>query len=339
MKPAPAGTREIEMKKRIALILLGLILATALFAATSTRFAKYGNIFKSGEFMLKATMYELDDRGSKVGKGYPLVVAEHAGAYYMEMTEDGQNIKFLIKDGKLNMISDSEKSVMVMGSDSMEEDDMVILPDSIDIVVNSNGTLDGKSYYYEKAYDPEWALVTYWYNGNDLYAIQSDDSIMYIDSLTQKPDASLFELPSGYEVMDMNSLFSMFGDMGTDDYSSSSGDDYDWEAALAGVDWSALLGDSSSWDSDYSSDDSWWDDDTDYSPNYYCLGTYLGLTDSQAEEFSTAMYAIAYMNWGTLNTYATNGTFDFKGQKLEDVAYLAGYEMTALRKLVEGFKK
>ena len=51
------------------------------------------------------------------------------------------------------------------------------------------------------------------------------------------------------------------------------------------------------------------------------------------------MYAIQYLDWGTLDTYVTNGTYDFKGKKLEDVAYLASYEMTALKKLVEGFKK
>ena len=305
------------MKKKIALIMLGLILATALFAAASTRFTKYGNIFKSGEFMLKTTTYQLDSRGAKTGNPNPVTVAEHAGSYYMEATENGETFKVLIKDGKMNMISDADKSIMVMSMDDMDDSDTIDMPDSIDVISSGNDKLDGKSYYYEKAKAPDGTVSTYWYNGNDLYAIQSVDSIM-----------------------DMSALFSMFGDMDSYDYSSSSDEDYDWEAALAGIDWSALLGDSSSWDSDYSSDDySWWDDDEDDSPNYYSLGRYLGLNDSQAEEFSTAMYAIEYMNWGTLNNYATNGTFDFKGQKLEDVAYLAGYEMTALKKLVEGFKK
>jgi hypothetical protein len=335
------------MKKRIALILLGLILATALFAATSTRFTKYGNIFKSGEFLLKSTTYELDSRGAKVGNPSPVTVAEHAGSYYMEATENGETFKVLIKDGKMNMISDADKSIMVMSMDDMDDSDTIDMPETVDVLSSGNDKLDGKTYYYEKAKAPDGTVSTYWYNGNDLYAIQSVDSIMYINSLTQKPDASLFEVPSGYEVMDMSSLFSMFGDMGTDDYSSSSGDDYDWEAALAGIDWSALLGDSSSWDNwdDYSGDSWTYDSSSDYgwdydsSPNYYCLGRYLGLTDSQADEFSTAMYAIQYLDWGTLDTYVTNGTYDFKGKKLEDVAYLASYEMTALRKLVEGFKK
>ena len=254
------------MKKRIALILLGLILATALFAATSTRFTKYGNIFKSGEFLLKSTTYELDSRGAKVGNPSPVTVAEHAGSYYMEATENGETFKVLIKDGKMNMISDADKSIMVMSMDDMDDSDTIDMPETVDVLSSGNDKLDGKTYYYEKAKAPDGTVSTYWYNGNDLYAIQSVDSIMYINSLTQKPDASLFEVPSGYEVMDMSALFSMFGDMGTDDYSSSSGDDYDWEAALAGIDWSALLGDSSSWDSDYSSDDSWWDDDEDDTP-------------------------------------------------------------------------
>lgn len=335
------------MKKRIALVVLGLLLVAAVFAATSTKFTKYGNIFKSGEYTLKATTYELDSKGNKTGTGFPVIVAEHAGDYYMEATEDGQTLKIIITGGKMNMISDAEKSIMVMSLDGMEDSDTIDMPETVDVLSSGNDKLDGKTYYYEKAKAPDGTVSTYWYNGNDLYAIQSVDSIMYINSLTQKPDASLFEVPSGYEVMDMSALFSMFGDMGTDDYSSSSGDDYDWEAALAGVDWSALLGDSSSWDNwdDYSGDSWTYDSSSDYgwdydsSPNYYCLGRYLGLTDSQADEFSTAMYAIQYLDWGTLDTYVTNGTYDFKGKKLEDVAYLASYEMTALKKLVEGFKK
>ena len=335
------------MKKRIALVVLGLLLVAAVFAATSTKFTKYGNIFKSGEYTLKATVYEVDSKGNKTGTGYPLVVAEHAGDYYMEATDAGEAIKVIITGGKMNMISDSEKSIMVMALDGMDDSDTVNFPDTLNVTSSGNGKLDNKSLYYEKAPDADGIVSTYWYNGNDLYAIQTDDSIMYINSIAQKADSSLFVIPTGYEVMDMSDMFSMFGDM---DYSTdySYGDDYDWEAALAGIDWEALLGDSSSWDNwdDYSGDDwsydssyDWYDDDYDYSPNYYCLGRYLGLTDSQAEEFSTAMTAIEYMNWGTVNTYATNGTFDFKGQKLEDVAYLAGYEMTAIKKLVEGFKK
>ena len=334
------------MKKRIALIMLGLILVSVVFAATSTKFTKYGNIFRSHEYTLNATAYELDSKGNKTGTGSPLIVAEHAGDYYMEASDGGQTMKIVITDGKMNMISDAEKSIMVMPMDSMDDSDTIRMPDTIDVTSSGNGKLDGKTYYYEKTTDTDGIVTTYWYNGNDLYAIQSDDMIMYINSIVQKADPSLFVVPTGYEVMDMSDLFSMFGDM---DYSTdySYGDDYDWEAALAGIDWEALLGDSSSWDNwdSYSGDD-WtydssydWDDDYDYSANYYCLGRYLGLTDSQAEEFTTAMNAIEYMNWGTLNTYVTNGNFDFKGQKLEDVAYLAGYEMTALKKLVEGFKK
>ena len=335
------------MKKLIALVLLGLLLVAAVFAATSTKFTKYGNIFRSREYTLNATAYELDSKGNKTGTGSPLIVAEHAGDYYMEATEAGQTIKVIITGGKMNMISDAEKSIMVMPLDGMDDSDTINMPDTIEVTSSGNGKLDGKTYYYEKATDPDGTVSTYWYNGNDLYAIQSEGTIMYINSIVQKVDSSLFVIPSGYEIMDMSDLFSMFGDMGTDDYSSSSGDDYDWEAALAGIDWSALLGDTSSWDNwdDYSGDSWTYDSSSDYgwdydsSPNYYCLGRYLGLTDSQADEFSTAMYAIQYLDWGTLDTYVTNGTYDFKGKKLEDVAYLASYEMTALKKLVEGFKK
>ena len=43
------------MKKTFALIIIGLVLVMAVCAATSTKFTKYGNIFKSGEYVLKGT--------------------------------------------------------------------------------------------------------------------------------------------------------------------------------------------------------------------------------------------------------------------------------------------
>ena len=319
------------MKKTLTLILVALLVASCAFAATSTKFTKYANIFKTHEYTLKGTSYALSSSGTKTGAGAPLVVAEHAGSYYMEASSEGETYRILVEDGKMHMISDAEKLIMSMTYEE-GDDDIMTFPETFDVYTSGNGTLDGKTYYYETMKEADGTVSTYWYNGNNLYAIKNADSIVYITSVEQKADASLFKLPTDYEVMDLTDLMSLFGDWSdTDDYSSwytDTGSSWD--------NWDSYTGDGWTYDS---SDSSWWDDDTDYSPNYYSLGRYLGLTDSQAEQFSEAMYTIQYMDWGTLNSYATNGTFDFKGQKLEDVAYLSSYEMTALKKLIEGFKK
>ena len=319
------------MKKTLTLILVALLVASCTFAATSTKFTKYANIFKTHEYTLKGTSYALSSSGTKTGAGAPLVVAEHAGSYYMEASSEGETYRILVEDGKMHMISDAEKLIMSMTYEE-GDDDIMTFPETFEVYTSGNGTLDGKSYYYETMKEADGTVSTYWYNGNNLYAIKNADSIVYITSVEQKADASLFKLPADYEVMDLTDLMSLFGDWSdTDDYRSwytDTGSSWD--------NWDSYTGDGWTYDS---SDSSWWDDDTDYSPNYYSLGRYLGLTDSQAEQFSEAMYTIQYMDWGTLNSYATNGTFDFKGQKLEDVAYLSSYEMTALKKLIEGFKK
>ena len=320
------------MKKILAIILVALLAASCVFAATSTKFTKYGNIFKSGEYTLRGTTYMVTSSGTKTGTGSPLVVAEHKGSYYMEVTSDGESVRILIMDNVYYLISDTEKMIISMAYEPEDEEDLMKYPVSYDVQSSGNAKLDGKTCYYEKTKESDGSISTYWYDGNNLYAIQSSDAIVYITSVEQKADTSLFTLPTGYDVMDLTDLSGLFGDWDdTDDYS-------DWYSGGSGWDnWDSYSGDG--WTYDSSDSDYWWDDDTDYSPNYYSLGRYLGLTDSQAEEFSTAMYAIRYMDWGTLNSYATNGTFDFKGQKLEDVAYLAGYEMTAIKKLIEGFKK
>ena len=320
------------MKRTLAIVLVALLVAFCAFAATSTKFTKYGNIFKSGEYTLKGTSYMVTESGNKTGTGNPVVVAEHAGDYYLETSDSNETIRILIQKDAYYMISDSDKTIISMTYEEGDDEDLVKFPVTYEVQSSGNAKLDGKSYYYEKAKETDGSTSTYWYNGSTLYAIQNAESIIYITSVEQKVDASLFTLPTGYDVMDLTDLFgSLFSMDSSDDYS-------DWYSSGSGWDnWDSYTGDG--WTYDSSDSYSWWDDDTDYSPNYYSLGRYLGLTDSQAEEFSTAMYAIQYMDWGTLNSYATNGTFDFKGRKLEDVAYLAGYEMTAIKKLIEGFKK
>ena len=315
------------MKKAFALLVIGLVLITAVCAATSTKYTKYGNIFKSGEFTLKGTSYSLGSNGTKTGTGSPLTVSMHAGQYYMDATTNGESMRVLIQNGVCNIISDSEKSIMTMPTD--ETDDMINFPAAYDVFSSGRANLDGKTYNFEKAKEDDGALTTYWYNGNDLFAIQSADTIVYVDSISQKADASLFVLPSGYQVMDLSSLFGDWGadsysgyDYGSYDYDAS---DYDWSSTMSDIDWDGLFS-------------GWYFDDE---PHYYAFGILMGLNSTQAKSFEDYMTTFSEISWSSLNDYYDSATdkYDLKGQRLSGILAVDNDTMKKIQNLVDRFKK
>lgn len=323
------------MKRTLAIILVAILAAFCVFAATSTKFTKYGNIFKSGEYTLKGTSYMVTESGNKTGTGNPVVVAEHAGDYYLETSDSNETIRILIQKDAYYMISDSDKTIISMTYEEGDDEDLVKFPVTYEVQSSGNAKLDGKSYYYEKTKETDGTISTYWYNGSTLYAIQNAESIIYITSVEQKVDASLFTLPTGYDVMDLTDLFgSLFSMDSSDDYS-------DWYSSGSGWDnWDSYTGDGWTYDS---SSSNWWDDydwDYDDEPHYYDFGKLMGLNDKQASEFNKAMLAMEEISWGTLNEYYTdNYTYDLKGQKLGDVLYMNDETLALIQKLVNMFKK
>ncbi len=263
----------------------------------------------------------------------------HAGQYYMDITADGENVKMILKDGKLYVIADSEKMVMVLPGDDEEAESMVQIPSAFDYSKSGNGRLDGKSLYYETLSGVTAVEETYWYNGSDLYAIQMKeaeaDSAIFIDSIAQRVDSSLFNIPSNYEVMDLSDMGSWFNDLDTSSsYDSSS--DSDWMAALEGVDWNSLFT-----DSDWSSDsDDWSSWDYDDEPHYYAFGILMGLSNAQASAFEDIMYAFSTIEWDELNNYydSDSNKYDLKGTSLTDAAYIGSYDLDYIKKLINKFK-
>lgn len=221
------------MKRTLAIILVALFVASCAFAATSTKFSKYGKIFKSGEYTLSGTSYTILTNGSKSGET-AVTVSEHAGSYCMKASEKTETFRIIIADGFYYLISDAERSILKMDASEDDTDDTMTFPETYEVFSSGNDKLDGKSYYYEKTKEDDGTITTYWYKGNDLYAIQYAGSIFYITSVVQKTDASLFNIPSDYEVMDLSGLFS------SDDEGSSEGwdfglDDYDWDALAQSI--------------------------------------------------------------------------------------------------------
>ena len=334
------------MKKTIALLLILILAAGLAFAATSTRYQKYLNIFKKGEYTIKGRTYELDDNGKMASVSYPVVIAAKGGNFYIESAEDGMSLRFIVKDGVMNMIDDENKSIMAMEAE--EEDQYNILPlESPEITSSGNGKLDNKNLYYEKYRDEYYDEYTLWFDGNNLYALQSPTSVVIFDSFTEKADDSLFVLPAGYEVVDLMTMFANMFAFADDTAApaateTSSDDEFDWTALLEGIDWGSLFSsDDSDWDdSDWSWDDSDWDvSDWQYDAQYEALGVLFGLTEEQASDFMMSMAAIETAYWYSMNQHynTETGRYDLTLNDLDD--FLTENEIEAIRKLTGAFKK
>lgn len=325
------------MKKTIALLIVLVLCAGLAFAATSTRYQKYLNIFKKGEYTIKGRSYQLDDNGQMSQDSNPVVIAASGRNFYVEAAEDGIVLKFIVKDGVMNMIDDENKSIMAMEAE--EDEQYNILPlESPEITSSGNGKLNNKNLYYEKYRDEYYDEYTMWFDGNNLYALQSPTSVVVFDSFSEKADSSLFVLPAGYETVDLMTMFANMFAFADDTAApaateTSSDDEFDWTALLEGVDWSSLFSD----DSD-SSDWSWDEDDWEYEPQYQALGMLFGLTEDQARDFMITITTVENLYWYSLNQYynTETGRYDLT---VKDLDWLAPSEIEAIEKLTGIFKK
>ena len=195
------------MKKTLLLIIVVLICASFVFAATSTKFTKYGNIFKTGDFTIKGINSPINAQGNREGDSLPVTIALKNGEYLMESIVDGYKAGVLFKnDGKLYMFDEKEKMAMIM---PISSETMLQFPPVFVYTKNGNGKFDGKNLYYEALIEGDKQTI-YWYSGNDIYAIQEkgpeENYAIFISSITPKADSSLFAIPQGYELLDMNDL-------------------------------------------------------------------------------------------------------------------------------------
>lgn len=320
------------MKKTLLVLLVLALVVSSAFCASSKKFSKYETILKSGEYTLTGAMHSLDFSGNPIkSDGGSVIISEHAGQYYLEMTEGYETMKILIKDGKTYTIDESSRMCMVSPADDSDASEFIIDTD-FDVMESGNGKFDGKTLSYEKAQKGN-VTTTYWYNGNDLYAIATvesgsygDRSVLIIDSLKSGADASRFEVPEDYEILDLTVLYSW----GADDYDFSSlfadYDDSDWYSDY----------DYSDWYSDYDYDWDW-----DYAePDYYALGRLFGLSDSQASNFSYAVELLEYIDWDALQSYYNSDTYtyDMTTKDFQNANYFDSYDIAQLQKLINAFK-
>lgn len=169
--------------------------------------AAYVNIMKGENYTMKyRTIMDID--GREMDANITLVVAGERTAFKMET--ESISTTTIIEEKKMHLINHEAKMVMVMPiDDDIIDDNDALEPQDIDAVnmeYVGNGTRDfmGSDRHYEE-YKVDDGRVFYYFDGKDLVGMEmiAEDSSLLIEleSMTDKVDESIFEIPEGYQTM------------------------------------------------------------------------------------------------------------------------------------------
>ena len=170
-------------------------------AAASTKTLAYFNEYVSdGEYTMEMEM-EVE--------GMPVTTtsAVKGDMMYTKSNTGGMESSMIMKDGKQYVLDPSSKTCIVMSMDIAETSEMFAEEAANYEVAAETGSIDieGVSYDYE-AFDIEGITAKYCFDGDELkYIITSmegDEYTIKITSLEKGADASLFEIPGDYTVME-----------------------------------------------------------------------------------------------------------------------------------------
>ncbi|MGE5626605.1 MAG: hypothetical protein ACM3X7_00645 [Solirubrobacterales bacterium] len=169
----------------------------------------YVDLMKTGKYLMhyKAT---ITSNGQSVDIDSTMAI--DGGAISATTVTSGVKAHMIIKDKTFYMINDDSKTYMKFTSEGNStlsasfknvEDDKI---NTAGITYTGSGkdTINGKELKYEE-YKTDAGTLRYYLDGNNLYAIvvKSAESqmTMIIVELSDKVDASMFEVPSGYTEM------------------------------------------------------------------------------------------------------------------------------------------
>lgn len=126
-----------------------------------------------------------------------------------EINAQGQTLRVVYKDGDGYLVMDSEKMAMKTGAVDIEE-----AAGSVDDVTESAAAqtftsgkedIDGKEYVWEQA-EGEDAKIYFEPDTGVWKYVRSGDTLAEITAYDDKVDASVFEIPSDYEIIDASSF-------------------------------------------------------------------------------------------------------------------------------------
>ena len=148
-----------------------------------------------------------------------MTVAAKGENIYIDVNATSQHATIMYKDGTTYIISHDEKAYIAMkGKDegTFDEDTTFISKDDLKAIESQEckkgkETIDGTEYEYEEFNTDEGNTTErYYFLNNDLKYVKSidedEEELMKIIKLSSEVDESLFNIPTGYETVDMDNL-------------------------------------------------------------------------------------------------------------------------------------
>ena len=117
---------------------------------------------------------------------------------------EGNNLRWVYKDGKSYMIMDDSKMIMVQ-DDTDDETDYSLVPENITYIGEGSGEFLGKTYKYDEYISDDDIRFFYYVDGGALKGIRTiiDGETINIEilALDRKVTDSVFDIPSDYDVL------------------------------------------------------------------------------------------------------------------------------------------
>ena len=158
------------------------------------------NIFSSGTYHMKAKM-----TGSQLETNMETFVKGEMMASTMEMS--GETTRMIMRDNKMYVINDREKTIMSMPAMSGAESGESIQTKGMNLTGSGTAQFNGKNLSYEEYSDGESNKTQYFLEGDKLAGIRNIVSEGTIDviviALDQNVPGSVFDIPSDYQQFEM----------------------------------------------------------------------------------------------------------------------------------------
>lgn len=181
------------------------------------RIQKYQNILAGGTYMMNVTMTEDGVQDP------PVTMAVKNGNLYVAMEMDGISMKmlYMAQNDTMYMLIDMIKKYCEIPEDMIGEDmDVSAMMSDFEINALSEVTateteINGNKLICESYTDEEGALVSYYFDQNDmlvrrdyLYPNGKSDTT-YFSQITTEVDDSYFKIPNGYSYLNIKWLLEM----------------------------------------------------------------------------------------------------------------------------------
>jgi hypothetical protein len=201
------------MKKLVSTILMIVMVIMLTACNTEKEFKTPETFSETRTFALLNTMQNKDMTIKMDAiEGNEKMLAYFSGRnQYMEVSERGRTHKILFVDGMLYMFDDSNMTCRYYSVSDEQVEEMfsnaLVDIDNTTLIVAGYGDYRGTERYFEELKDENGEIIRYFFNENKdafIGAVQGGKTM--IVSMTVSVPENAFDIPSGYEMIDMGSF-------------------------------------------------------------------------------------------------------------------------------------